>query len=78
MRPLWTPAQPQSEQRQLIPPSSFFLFLLRLFGKNYLVRIAFGATVESPGYESRVHGFSRDWQPGGFVLAELNLSYPVK
>ncbi len=53
MQPLWKPAQPQSEQRHLIPPDSFF-FLLRLFG-NY--RIAFGATVDFSGYESRLHGF---------------------
>jgi hypothetical protein len=32
---LWNPAQPQSEQRQSIPPDSFFLVLPRLFGKNY-------------------------------------------
>jgi hypothetical protein len=33
-QPLWSPAQPQSEQRQLIPPGSFFLFLPRLCGKT--------------------------------------------
>jgi hypothetical protein len=27
MQPLWNPAQPQSEQRQLIPWDSFFLSL---------------------------------------------------
>jgi hypothetical protein len=31
---LWKPAQPQSEQRQLIPRDSFFLFLCRLSGKT--------------------------------------------
>jgi hypothetical protein len=36
MQPLWKPAPPQSEQRQLIPSGSFFLFLPRLFGKTIL------------------------------------------
>src|SRR5262249_29440900 len=36
MQPLWKPAQPQSEQRQLIPRDSFFLFLPRLSGKTIL------------------------------------------
>jgi hypothetical protein len=34
VQPLWKPAQPQSEQRQLIPPDSFSFSLLRLFGKT--------------------------------------------
>jgi len=34
MQPLWKPAQPQSEQRHLIPWDSFFLFLTRLSGKT--------------------------------------------
>jgi hypothetical protein len=29
VQPLWKPAQPQSEQRQLIPRDSFFLFVQR-------------------------------------------------
>jgi hypothetical protein len=29
MQPLWNPAQPQSEQRHLIPSDSFFLFVPR-------------------------------------------------
>jgi hypothetical protein len=33
-QPLWKPVQPQSEQRQLIPPDSFFLLLPRLSGKT--------------------------------------------
>jgi hypothetical protein len=33
-QPLWNPAEPQTEQRQLIPPGSFFLFLPRLSGKT--------------------------------------------
>jgi hypothetical protein len=35
-QPLWNPAQPQSEQRQLIPAGSFLLYLLRLFEKTIL------------------------------------------
>jgi hypothetical protein len=29
VQPLWEPAQPQSEQRHLIPPGSFFLLVPR-------------------------------------------------
>ena len=50
-QPLWKPAQPQSEHRHLIPPDSFFLLLLGLLG-NALLRIAFGATVDSGRYQS--------------------------
>jgi len=42
VQPLWKPAQPQAEQRQLIPPDSFFLFLLRLFGKTILSELHSG------------------------------------
>jgi len=35
-QPLWNPAQPQSEQRQLIPRVSFFFFLLPPSGKTIL------------------------------------------
>jgi hypothetical protein len=31
---LWNPAQPHFEQRQLIPPGSFFFFLPRFSGKT--------------------------------------------
>src|SRR5262249_37149391 len=34
MQPLWKPAQPQSEQRHLIPSDSFFLFSPRLLGNT--------------------------------------------
>jgi len=63
VQPLWKPAQPQREQCQLIPPGSFFLFLTSAFWKNYLVRIVFGATVDSAEYEKSLHGVSRAWQP---------------
>jgi hypothetical protein len=63
MQPLWKPAQPQREQCQLIPPGSFFLFLTSAFWKNYLLRIAFGATIDSAEYEKSLHGVSRAWQP---------------
>jgi hypothetical protein len=34
-------------------------------------RITFGATVDSSGYENCLHGYSRDWQLSGFVLAGI-------
>jgi hypothetical protein len=41
-QPLWKPAQPQSEQRHLIPSDSFFRFLPRLFGKTILAELHSG------------------------------------
>jgi hypothetical protein len=51
MQPLWKPAQPQSEQRQLIPPGSFFLFLPRLFGKTILAELHSGQRSILPSIE---------------------------
>jgi len=64
VQPLWKPAQPQPEQRQLISPDSFFLLLARLFAKT-IARIALGAMVDSSGYESRLDVVPRDLQPPG-------------
>ena len=56
-------------------PLDFTGFVLlpstQAFRKSYLVRIAFGATIDSSEYESRLHGSSRDLQLSGFVLAEI-------
>jgi hypothetical protein len=40
-------------------PGFVLPLLAPAFWKNYLLRIAFGATVDSSKYESRLHGFKR-------------------
>jgi hypothetical protein len=64
------PALPQFEQRQLIPRDSFFS-LPRLSGKPFSPNRIQGNGRFSSGSESRIHGFSRDWQLNGFVLAGI-------
>ena len=59
MQPLWKPAQPQSEQRDLIPRDSFF-FLPGLFGKIIVFESHSGQWSILPGMkvvstDDRVH-----------------------
>ena len=51
MQPLWKPAQPQSEQRHLIPPDRSSLSA-PAFWENYLLRIALGQRSICPDMES--------------------------
>jgi hypothetical protein len=68
IQPLWKPPQPQSEQRQLIPPDSFFLFLPRLSGKTILSELHSGQRSNFPACKSSPR-ISWDLQLSGFVLA---------
>jgi hypothetical protein len=78
VQPLWKPAQPQSEQRQLIPRDSFFLLLSQLFGKTILSESHSGQRsilLDMKGI-STIH---KDWQFSSFVsqinqLISLNRS----
>jgi hypothetical protein len=77
MQPLWKPAQPQCEQRQLIPPGSFFLFLPQLFGKTTFCEshseegsIILGMKVLST--------IPWDSQFSNFVSALIKSAYPVE
>ena len=55
--------------------SGFVLALVSLdFWKNYLVRIAFGATVDSSGYESVSMDSQKICNDSGFVLLAVTVT----
>jgi len=77
MQPLWNPAQPQSEQRQLIPPDSFLLFLPTLLGKTILAESHSGQwsiLLDMKVVSTDSHG---DLQLSGSCWRGLNLCDPI-
>jgi hypothetical protein len=77
MQPLWE-ACAATVRTAPLDSGGFVLCLpTPAFWKNYLLRMTFGATVDSFGYKKHPHD-SMDWQFSSFVSALIKPAYPVE